>query len=162
MTSHRATYMSAHNQHSAVAEILPRVSSSLVTLARPSTSSSSCITDRSLWLCLTLSLESTPYFSPSTSSQSLYLSLACSCSDHILDHSVGSPLSPSITPSLFYSRIKTYLIHKSFPPQTSPTSCQDRFFGASRFLYYFSSLLCFFGSVRQIKVASRQLLGAQT
>ena len=26
------------------------------------------------------------------------------------------PLSPSITPSLFHSRLKTYLFHKSFPP----------------------------------------------
>ena len=31
-------------------------------------------------------------------------------------HSVNSPLSPSITPSLFHSRLKTYLFHKSFPP----------------------------------------------
>jgi len=27
-----------------------------------------------------------------------------------------SPLSPSITHSLFHSRLKTYLFHKSFPP----------------------------------------------
>ena len=33
-------------------------------------------------------------------------------------HSVNSPLSPSITPSLFHSRLKTYLFHKSSPPQT--------------------------------------------
>jgi len=25
-------------------------------------------------------------------------------------------LSPSITPSVFHSRLKTYLFHKSFPP----------------------------------------------
>jgi len=31
-------------------------------------------------------------------------------------HSVNSPLSPSITPSLFHSRLKTYLFHKPFPP----------------------------------------------
>ena len=29
---------------------------------------------------------------------------------------VNSPLSPSITPSLFHSQLKTYLFHKSFPP----------------------------------------------
>ena len=31
-------------------------------------------------------------------------------------YSLNSPLSPSITPSLFHSRLKTYLFHKSFPP----------------------------------------------
>jgi len=31
-------------------------------------------------------------------------------------HSVNSPLSPSITPSLFHPRLKTYPFHKSFPP----------------------------------------------
>jgi len=31
-------------------------------------------------------------------------------------YSFNSPLSPSITPSLFHSRLKTYLFHKSFPP----------------------------------------------
>jgi len=30
------------------------------------------------------------------------------------------PLSPSITPSFFYSRLKTHLFLKSFPPWTSP------------------------------------------
>ena len=30
--------------------------------------------------------------------------------------SVDSPLLPSITPSLFHCRLKTYLFHKSFPP----------------------------------------------
>ena len=31
-------------------------------------------------------------------------------------YSLNLPLSPSITPSLFHSRLKTYLFHKSFPP----------------------------------------------
>jgi len=31
--------------------------------------------------------------------------------------SVNSPLSSSITPSLFHSRLKTFLFHKSFPPK---------------------------------------------
>jgi len=34
----------------------------------------------------------------------------------ISSHPVNSPLSPSITPSLFHSRLKTYLFDKSFPP----------------------------------------------
>jgi len=33
--------------------------------------------------------------------------------------SVNSPLSSSITSSLLHSRLKPYLFHKSFPPQTS-------------------------------------------
>ena len=56
---------------------------------------------------LTWSLESTPYFSPSTSFQSLHLWLAFSCSYY-------SPLSLTVTPSLFHYRLKTYLFHKSF------------------------------------------------
>jgi len=90
-------------------------SSSLVTLARPPTSSSLCITDHSfrcaspcLWNRLpsslrqphsSLSVSDFPIHAPSTSSYSLNL-----------------PLSPSITPSVFHSRLKTYLFHKSFPP----------------------------------------------
>ena len=33
-----------------------------------------------------------------------------------LNPSFSSPLSPSITPSLFHSKLKTYLFGKSFPP----------------------------------------------
>ena len=33
-----------------------------------------------------------------------------------LNPSFCSPLSPSITPSLFHSKLKTYLFGKSFPP----------------------------------------------
>jgi len=32
-----------------------------------------------------------------------------------------SPLSPSITHSLFHSRLKTHLLHKSFPPLSAST-----------------------------------------
>jgi len=45
------------------------------------------------------SVSDLPVHAPATSSYSLIL-----------------PLSPSITPSLFRSRLKTYLFHKSFPP----------------------------------------------
>jgi len=38
------------------------------------------------------------------------------CTYTTSSHSVNSPLSQSITPSLFRSRLKTYLFHKSFPP----------------------------------------------
>jgi len=33
-------------------------------------------------------------------------------------HSVNSPLSPSIIPSLFHSRLKTHIFHKSCPPSS--------------------------------------------
>ena len=35
---------------------------------------------------------------------------------HVSSSSPASPLSPSITPSHFHSRLKTHLFHKSFPP----------------------------------------------
>ena len=81
-------------------------SSDVVTLARPSPASSLKVTDRSfqyasphLWNQLPISLREP--VSP------LYAYLNPSCC---------SPLSPSITPSLFHSKLKTYLFDKSFPP----------------------------------------------
>ena len=50
-----------------------------------------------------------PHFSPSVSALPVHAPTTCS-------HSVNSPLLPSITPSLFHCRLKTYLFHKSFPP----------------------------------------------
>ena len=51
------------------------------------------------------------------------VSLASHVSTHLLIHLslvslslLSSPLSSSITPSLFHSRLKTYLFNKSFPP----------------------------------------------
>jgi len=91
-------------------------SSSLVTLARPSTSSSLRITDRSFqyaslrpWNQLPASLRQTRTnlsnsASPSSLSGTSFIS------------SIDSPLSSSITPSLFYPRLKTFLFCKSFPP----------------------------------------------
>jgi len=90
-------------------------SSSLVTVGRPPTSSSLRITDRCfryaspcLWNQLPSSLRQ-PHSSPSVS----VLPVHAPTTSY---HSVNSPLSPSITPSLFHSRLKTYLFHKSFPP----------------------------------------------
>jgi len=88
-------------------------SSSLVTLTRPP-SSSLRITDR-FWYaspCLWNQLPSSvrqPHFSPSVSVLPVLAPITSS-------HSANSPLSPSITPSLFHSLLKTYLFHKSFPP----------------------------------------------
>ena len=103
-----------------------------------------------------------PHFSPSVSALPVHAPTTSS-------HSVNSPLSPTITPSLFHSRLKTYLIHKYFPPYT-PFQPQDWLHGLHdrtvssehlRFLFFVSSLFFLFGSVRQIKLATRQLLGAR-
>jgi len=82
-------------------------SSSLVTLAHPSRSSSLRITDRSfqyasprLWNQLPV-----PFRQPRTN-----LSNSASPS------SIDSPLLSSITPSLFHSRLKTFLFCKPSPP----------------------------------------------
>ena len=91
-------------------------SSSLVTLARPSTSSSLRITDRSfqyyasprLWNQLPASLRQ-----PRTN-LSTFASVSSS-SGTSSTSSINSPLSSSITPSLFHSRLKTFLFCKSFP-----------------------------------------------
>jgi len=91
-------------------------SSSLVTLARQSASSSLRITDRSF-----------QYASPRLENQlpaSLrqpHTNLSNSDSLNLLSgtYSIGSidsPLSSSITASLFHSRLKTFLFYKSFPP----------------------------------------------
>ena len=86
-----------------------------VTLARPPTSSSLRITDRSfryaspcLWNQLPSSLRQ-PHSSPSVSDLPVHAPATSS-------YSLNSPLSPSISPSVFHSRLKTYLFLKSFPP----------------------------------------------
>ena len=61
-----------------------------------------------LWNQLPSSLRQ-PHFNPSVFVLPVHAPTTSS-------HSVNSPLSPSITPSLFHSRLKTYLFHKSFPP----------------------------------------------
>ena len=91
-------------------------SSSLVTLARPSTSSSLRITDRSfqyasprLWNQLPAPLRQ-PRTKLSNSASPSCMSGTSSIG------SIDSPLSSSITPSLFHSRLKTFLFCISFPP----------------------------------------------
>ena len=111
-------------------------SSSLVTLARPPTSSSVRITDRSFRYaspCLWNQLHSSlcqPHSSPSVSVLPVHAPTTT------FSHSVNSTLSPSITPSLFHSWLKTYLFHKIFPTidslsasgLTPQTLRPDRFF----------------------------------
>jgi len=88
------------------------LSSSVVTLSRPPTISSLKITDRSF-----------RYASPHLWNQlpDSFRQPHHSCLDsppHPLINSSlsSSPLSSSITPSLFHSRLKIYLFNKSFPP----------------------------------------------
>ena len=88
-------------------------SSSSVTLSRPSSASSLKIADRSfrcaspcLWNKLPASRQPNPDHSFSHSSQLNSLSSSAS----------SSPLSLTITPTLFHSKLKRYLFLKSFPP----------------------------------------------
>ena len=90
-------------------------SSSLVNLARPPTTSSLRITDRSfqyasprLWNQLPAPLHQ-PRTNLSNSASPISLCGISSIS------SINSPLSSSITPSLFHFRLKTFLFYKSFP-----------------------------------------------
>jgi len=95
--------------------------SSVITLARPPSSSSLKITYCSfryaspcLWNQLPLSL-CQPYFGTRLS-----ISYSPIPSPSLLS-SFDSPLCSSITPSLFHSRLKTYLFYKSYSPWTSQT-----------------------------------------
>ena len=107
-----------HNLHKLISTQRPRStrSSSVVTLARPASSSSLKITDRSfryaspcLWNQLPSSLRK-PHSGTSSS-------IPCSpIPSPTTSSSSDSPLCTSITPSLFHSRLKTYLFHKSYPP----------------------------------------------
>jgi len=124
-------------------------SSSHVTLARAPTSSSLRITDRSfryaspcLWNQLPSSLRQ-PHSSPSVPDLPVHVPATSS-------YSFNSPLSPSITPSLFHSWLKTYLFtnlsHHRLPSSLRTDSTAlwlDRFFWASRFLCLVSSLFFF-------------------
>ena len=91
-------------------------SSPLVTLTRPFTSSSLRITDRSfqyasfrLWNQLPAPLRQ-PHTNLSNSASPSSFSGISSIS------SIDSPLSSPITPSLFHSRLKTFLFCRSFSP----------------------------------------------
>ena len=93
-----------------------RVISYFAKIARPPSSSSLKITDRSfryashcLWNQLPLSLRQ-PY--SGTSSSISYLPIT----SPITSSSSDSPLCTSITSSFFYDRLKSYLFHKFYPP----------------------------------------------
>jgi len=111
--------------------------------------------------CLTITDHSFRYASPCLWNQ-LPLSLhqphsgtssSISCSpitSLITSSSSDSPLCSSITPSLFHSWFKTYLLHKSYPRSSTSSSRTaytdyylDRFFGATRLCFIFSSFFRF-------------------
>jgi len=106
-----------------------------------------------------------PHSSPSVSDLPVHAPATSS-------YSLNLPLAPSITPSLFHSRLKTYLFTNLSHPSRLPSGLRTnstalwlvRFFWASRFLFLVSSLVFLFGSVRQIKLARPicQLLGVRT
>ena len=113
LTTAQPTYL-----HSLISVQPPRAtrSSSVVTLSLPPTSSSLRITNCSFH-----------YVSPHLWNQ-LPVSFCQLCIKHPADDvtlsnspSTCSPLSHSITHSLFHSRLKTHLFHKSFPPEPTST-----------------------------------------
>ena len=78
------------------------------------------------------------------------------------------PLCTSITPSLFHSRLKTYLFHKSYPRRFASSSrtastdvCLDRFFWATRFLILVFLIFFVSGPCARLSWPSRQLLSAR-
>ena len=82
--------------------------------------------------------------------------------------SSDSPLCTSITPSLFHSRLKSYLFHKSYPLSFTSSSrtaftdiCLHRFFWATRFLILIFSLFFVSGPCSRLSWPSRQLLSAR-
>ena len=90
-------------------------SSFVVTLARPPTPSSLKITSRSfryaspyLWNQLPHSLRQPSLDLPLPDSSLLH--------NHLTSRVSSSPLLSSITPSLFHSKLKTFLFLKSYPP----------------------------------------------
>ena len=140
---------------------------SVVTLARPASSSSLKITDRSfryaspcLWNQLPFS-----YRKPHSGTSS---SISCSPIPSPITSSSDSPLCTSITPSLFHSRLKTYLFHKSYPLSLTSSSrtastdfCLHRFFWDTRFLIFIFSLFFVSGPCARLSWPSRQLLSAR-
>ena len=89
-----------HNLISVQSPGRTRSSSSLITITRPPSSSSLKITNRSF-----------RYASPS-----LWNNIPASFRQPQAHSSSETNITPSITSSLFHSRLKTHLFHKSFPP----------------------------------------------
>ena len=102
-------------------------SSSVVTLSRPPTISLLNITDRSF-------RGASPRLWNQLPDKFRKPSLSCLDSPphlHVNPSLSSSPLSASITPSLFHLRLKTYIFNKAFPP--TPSFKVTPFFSCWRF-----------------------------
>ena len=112
------------------------------------------ITNRSFALCITSSLESTSCLIP----RALHKT---PCWRHTLLHSppTCSPLSPSITHSLFCSRLKIHLFHKSF--LSDLCICNYRSLSGDRWLksHYRYDVALFNNTRRPIRAENRNLVG---
>jgi len=86
-----------------------------------------------------------------------YLSLSSDFT-HISSPFSSSPPSPSITPSLFHSRLKTHLFHKSFLHTSSTSHPTDWLHGFQ--LFFVFSGMSVLTLVLCAKLASSQLLSA--
>ena len=92
-------------------------------------------------ICITSSLESTSWLTSSATTSPVSTWLLY---DHVSLPASSSPFSPSVA-SLFHSRLKTFIFHKSFPPQTTGTLRTDFVhywtvrptFSAQRFSFHF-------------------------
>ena len=115
-------------------------------------------------ICLTMSLESTAYFSPSTSFQSLCLWLACSCSYHFFSLcqlttlTTHNSLSLSL-PAQDLPLPQIFPTIDSLPASglTPRTWWPDRFFWEPRFVVFSFLHYSFFYSVQQSTLATCQL-----
>jgi len=116
-------------------------SSYIITLSRPPSSSSLKVNNRSFRHaspCLWNQLPKELHLPTDHKDLSLSSDLT-----HVSSSFPSSPLSPSITPSHFHSRLKTHLFHKSFPPyffylsthrtDSTDSSCFSFFSGMSVF-----------------------------
>ena len=67
-------------------------------------------------ICITLPVELVPFFIPFRQPHSVHSPPGSPHSVHITSSQSSPSFSPSITPSAFYSRLKTHFFYKSFPP----------------------------------------------
>jgi len=120
-------------------------SSSMVTLACPRTRSSLQITNRSFgMLHIVYGTNSPLIFASLVILQSPSLSPPITHGSWLSSPSSPSPLSSSLTRSIFYSELNTWLFAKSFPPQTlsSSTGLNPRTLGPFHVFILLNGLIC--------------------
>ena len=121
-----------------------------------------------LSLCFTFFLESSPFISLSTSFRYQFLHFRLTYPSPITFSSFYSPFCSSIIPSLFHSRLKTYLFHKSYPlvsllPSGLPSRTFARIVSSEHFRFWFLVFPYFCVTVPcgRSTWPSRQLLSAR-